>query len=462
MATISITYNNLVIATLTAGQGVSLSCGSTKMASDIIIESQDATATVVYKNETIARLAENEKVTLYCKDQIAQTNIIVRNTSIPEEPEQPTNQLPAPVIELDGTTLNIYDESGLAEEFDILVDGQVKETVEAVPFEILNPLNGATLSTSLYEPGDSVSYQYQLNKPANSVSLEILSEDGENKSGEILDGEAIITFGYGKDHYIECRLNVDGLFKIKNEGVIGDSMPPDYEIHQEEITLTFTDHKGVSIKDVVLAKGMCYMCFVKNTLITLEAGRTKLVQDINYDDDLLVWDFDKGCYSYAKPLWIMKTRKSNCYYKLTFDNSETLSLVNRGEHVHRIFCVDTNRFEYANDCVGKSVMTRNGVVKLLSCEKVDEVVDYYNIITDYHMNLYANNVLTSTGFSNIYPVKDMKYVMEERPLIPIEAFDNCPEKYYYGFRLGEQVEYTIEEINKKIRRIAENAVENWN
>lgn len=37
-----------------------------------------------------------------------------------------------PTISLDGTTLNIYDESGIATEFDILVDGVVKETV-AVP-----------------------------------------------------------------------------------------------------------------------------------------------------------------------------------------------------------------------------------------------------------------------------------------------------------------------------------------
>lgn len=40
--------------------------------------------------------------------------------------------LSAPSIEIDGTTLNIYDEEGLATEYDILVDGVVKETVSAV------------------------------------------------------------------------------------------------------------------------------------------------------------------------------------------------------------------------------------------------------------------------------------------------------------------------------------------
>lgn len=38
--------------------------------------------------------------------------------------------LSTPEIEIDGTTLNIYDEEGLATEYDILVDGVVKDTVE--------------------------------------------------------------------------------------------------------------------------------------------------------------------------------------------------------------------------------------------------------------------------------------------------------------------------------------------
>lgn len=85
MKEISIKYNDIEIATLTAGQGITLSCGRTKLESDIVIESTGATAIVKYKNKTIATLAEGESVTLYCKDQIAQADIVVWNTSIPEE-----------------------------------------------------------------------------------------------------------------------------------------------------------------------------------------------------------------------------------------------------------------------------------------------------------------------------------------------------------------------------------------
>lgn len=40
--------------------------------------------------------------------------------------------LAAPMISLDGDTLSIYDESGLAEEFDILVDGETAATVQGL------------------------------------------------------------------------------------------------------------------------------------------------------------------------------------------------------------------------------------------------------------------------------------------------------------------------------------------
>lgn len=200
---------------------------------------------------------------------------------------------------------------------------------------------------------------------------------------------------------------------------------------------------------------MTYSCYLKNTLITLANNQTKKVQDITYQDNLLVWNFDNGCYTSAKPLWIKQSQIATQYYHCVFEDNSTLDLVGRRGHAHRIFCLDTNRFEYANDCIGKTIMTQNGPMKLLSCDIVEDNVEFYNIITDYHMNCFANKVLTSTGFSNIYPIENMKYIADtNREIIPIEAFANCPEEYYYGMRLGEQVNYTMERMNEKIQNMA--------
>lgn len=201
-----------------------------------------------------------------------------------------------------------------------------------------------------------------------------------------------------------------------------------------------------------------YSCFIFGTKILLYDNTAKEVQNITYDDNLLVWDFDNGRYTSAKPLWIKKSETTTQYYHCTFEDNSTLDLVGGRNHAHRIFCLDTNKFEYANDCVGKMIMTHNGVMRMTSCEIIQDNVEFYNIITNYHMNLFANNVLTSTGFNNLYEIKDMKFVKEDRELIPIESFEDCPEEYYYGMRLGEQINYSIERINEKIKNIKELAV----
>ena len=64
--------------------------------------------------------------------------------------------------------------------------------------------------------------------------------------------------------------------------------------------------------------------------------------------------------------------------------------------------------------VGKTTYTEAGESKVLSCELIQEEVEFYNIITDYHINLFANGVLTSCRYNNLYPIQDMKFVKDDR------------------------------------------------
>lgn len=195
-----------------------------------------------------------------------------------------------------------------------------------------------------------------------------------------------------------------------------------------------------------------YTCFVEGTHIALSNGAIKNVEDIKYDDELLVWDFDNGCYSSAYPLWIKTPEVANYYYLCSFDNGIILKLVGSDGNCHRVFNIDDNRFEYANNCVGKRVMTQYGEAILLSCERVDETVRYYNIITNYHLNLFAESVLTSCRFNNVYPIKDMKFVKDNRVMQPYEAY-NVPIEYYKGLRLDEQMAYDCAEVNSYVNNL---------
>ena len=58
-------------------------------------------------------------------------------------------------------------------------------------------------------------------------------------------------------------------------------------------------------------------------------------------------------------------------------------------------------------------------------------VDYYNVITDYHINLFTDNILTSCRLSNIYDIKDMKatLVWEDTQDKKVFAVEYLPGQY---------------------------------
>ena len=183
----------------------------------------------------------------------------------------------------------------------------------------------------------------------------------------------------------------------------------------------------------------CYFsCLLEDTPITLADNSYKLIQDITYEDDLLVWNFDNGEFASAKPIWIQKQRKAIEYNHLVFSDGSELNTINQ----HRIFNVEKGMFTYPmtdDTPIGTTTFNDKGeYVTLVSKEVIEKEVNYYNIITDYHINLFAGSILTSCRLSNIYPIEDVKYVKDNRDIIDYEEFNDIPIEYYYGLRLGEQ------------------------
>lgn len=169
-----------------------------------------------------------------------------------------------------------------------------------------------------------------------------------------------------------------------------------------------------------------FFCLIKGTLITLADGSKKPVEDITYDDELLVWNFYKGCFDKAKPRWIKIAQTASVYNKLTFDNGATLGLVGEGgtQGYHRIFNEQARLFThtgvpetpigtitFAEDC------TKPTLVKQ---ELVHEEVEFYNVITETHFNLFANGILTSCKNSNKYYIENMKYVTDKELMTDAE------------------------------------------
>ena len=182
-----------------------------------------------------------------------------------------------------------------------------------------------------------------------------------------------------------------------------------------------------------------FLCLVESTEITLADKTTKKIEDIIYEDDLLVWDFDRGCLATARPLFISKANVAEEYNYIKFEDGTELKTVID----HRIFNLDSQKFTYTmneeDTPIGTRVFKEDGTItRIVERKVVKEEVNFYNIITDYHMNLFANGILTSLRLNNLYKIENMKFVKDNRKLSAREEFKGIPDKYFYGLRLAEQ------------------------
>ena len=193
------------------------------------------------------------------------------------------------------------------------------------------------------------------------------------------------------------------------------------------------------------------LCLAKGTLITLFNGDTKPIEEIEYSDELKVWNFDIGCFDKSKPLWIKVPQISERYNLLTFSDGTTLKTIDQ----HRIFNKDLGKFTYpmSNDTpIGTNTFNTDLIdITLINKVVVEEPVEYYNIITNYHINMFANKILTSCRYNNIYRIVDMKFVKDNRITCSIDQYNGVSDKYFYGLRLNEQnfeIKNTIEYVRR--------------
>lgn len=164
----------------------------------------------------------------------------------------------------------------------------------------------------------------------------------------------------------------------------------------------------------------------------------KKLRDVTEDDLLLVWNFDKGDYDYIEPLWIAKTDLADHYHLLKFSDGSFLKVIRD----HRIFNADLNKFTRVMDDnespIGMRTFNSKGeLIELVSKETIFEKIDYCNVITKKHINFFGNGILTSWRVNNIYPIKDMKFVKDDRKLREKSEFPEIDDEWFEGLRISE-------------------------
>mgnify|MGYP006069958417 CR=1 FL=1 len=166
--------------------------------------------------------------------------------------------------------------------------------------------------------------------------------------------------------------------------------------------------------------------------------KRKKIRDLNYDDLVLAWDFDKGEFTYAKPLWIMKQKTIDNYNLLKFSDGSILKTINQ----HRIFNKEKGKFTYPmtdDTPLGTTTFNSKGEeVTLIEKKVIYENIDYCNVITNYHINLFTNDILTSCRFNNIYEIENMKFKKINKNLNDGKKLIGISKKWIDGLRLKEQ------------------------
>ena len=200
--------------------------------------------------------------------------------------------------------------------------------------------------------------------------------------------------------------------------------------------------------DVTITASANYSCLIKGTKVTLASGKKKNIEDITYNDLLLVWNYETGTYTYEYPIWIEKEKKVLKYQKTTFTDGSILNTYGK----HGLFSTNLNKFVSVNDPknfhIGTTVAKLNNKNKIVTTtvkniEVIEEVTYYYHVVSTTFYNIIANDFITTDGtviLSNIYKFNNnIKWLNYNRnDLYTYSDFkDIMPYYMYKGLRVEE-------------------------
>ena len=213
-------------------------------------------------------------------------------------------------------------------------------------------------------------------------------------------------------------------------------------------------------EDTKISMNYTYYCLAGGTQVLLSDGSGKAIEDLTYDDDLKVWDFDEGRVSHAKPTFIKKAETAQYFYRSRYASGRVLDTV--GRHGHRHFDIDESDFAYPTRTVGDEVMTDDGPDRHVSCERVDRPCEFYNVITERHFNLFANGVLTSCRLNNFRRIENMRFSGDHGGLcIGRSEFSEAlarlggtrADRWFDTLRIGEMPRGRTDELAEYVMRL---------
>ena len=194
-------------------------------------------------------------------------------------------------------------------------------------------------------------------------------------------------------------------------------------------------------------------CLVKGTKVMLADGTEKNIEDIQYDDLLMVYDHENGGVTYEYPIWIEKPKEATYYLETTFSDGSILKTYGP----HSVFSKDTMSFistaDTENYHIGANIIKINAqgekqVVTITDIKTMKENITYYHVSSTRYHNILANNFLTTDGTivtTYLYDFtenltwgqKRTDYLATKDFFTYEELKDVFPKYLYDGYRMAE-------------------------
>mgnify|MGYP001863745851 CR=1 FL=1 len=344
---------------------------------------------------------------------------------------------------ISGGDYGIYNASTSAESITLNADESANDySISGGTYDIYNFATGRIVIDGHIPPDDQITIY--LNNITNTVG-DARIHFGSNVSGGANDNMGQIrVFFYGWDLAGTDRI----VFSSDVSGLLDGASYIEYLwVGDDTAAAGWTNGEA----DILHTDGKYYYrwagCFDENTWIYYwdekkKKIRRKRAKNVKFKDKLLVWNFDKGCFDFANPLFIQRTEVADEYTEIKFSDGTKLNIV--GDHAVynadcRYFCPIVSNEAYGSP-VGTKVMKYDGsIVTIVSKKTIHKKIAYTNIINKYHMNCFTNGILTSTPFNNMYKIdENMKYIPDEsKKCHMLSLLDGIDKEIIEGLRLME-------------------------
>ena len=162
--------------------------------------------------------------------------------------------------------------------------------------------------------------------------------------------------------------------------------------------------------------GCCWGgCVTPDTLFTLADGTEKRVDELQDDDRLMIWDFDRGCLSEAGITFFHRVKEEAPVLRVSFSDGTDVGVVME----HAFFDLTDRKFVAIRSANQALELLGHRFAKL-SGGKLTEVTltgimedgttdSYYSPVTEAHFNCFANGMLNISGFmAGLYNVFDLE------------------------------------------------------